>query len=233
MASRGTYRPPKDLKTKTVCGEKADMDRAACEDWLSRELKDRLASYSLDDMFNADETAIYYKLLSNKTITFQGDDCAGGKRSKERLTVMILATTWNSIKPDTIASYFRKCGFGESAAGGEMEEAEPISSDNDCLPDSVGGVFLDGITFESYVEVDTGVETYGIITDAEIIQAMCLQQARSEDPSALSGEHSDANKEMPPPSATDVARDLRLCGLSMSVSDKGRALIGWRSRVWE
>lgn len=44
------------------------------------------------------------------------------------------------------------------------------------------------------MEVDTGVETYGIITDAKIIQA---ERSTSEDPSALSDEHSDASKKCP------------------------------------
>ncbi|KAG0422940.1 hypothetical protein HPB47_001226 [Ixodes persulcatus] len=85
----------------------------------------------------------------------------------------------------------------------KVEETAQIPSGDDCFPDSVSGVFLDDITSESYVEVDTGVETCGIITDAEIIQAMCPQQATSEDNSALSDKDSDASEEMPPPSATD------------------------------
>lgn len=57
--------------------------------------------------------------------------------------------------------------------------------------------------------VDTGLETCVILTDAEIIQAMCAVQATSRDPSALGGGDSDASKgEMPPPSATDIASAL-------------------------
>lgn len=36
------------LTFKTVCGEKADVVRAGCKEWLSGELKECLASFSLD-----------------------------------------------------------------------------------------------------------------------------------------------------------------------------------------
>lgn len=77
-----------ELTFKTVCDEKADIDAAVCREWLSG---DPLAFYLIDDVFNTDKTALYYKLLPNKTITFQGDDCVSRKKSKERLTVMACA----------------------------------------------------------------------------------------------------------------------------------------------
>lgn len=61
------------------------------------EVGDHFASSSLDIIFNADEMALYYKLLLNRMITFHGDDCAGGKKSKEGLTVMVCANAnWQS-----------------------------------------------------------------------------------------------------------------------------------------
>ncbi|XP_064468658.1 tigger transposable element-derived protein 4-like [Ornithodoros turicata] len=79
------------LTFRSVCGERADVDNATCEQWLSGKLRELLASYSLDDVFNADETVLYYKLPPNKTITYKDDSCAGGKRSKVRITVMVCA----------------------------------------------------------------------------------------------------------------------------------------------
>jgi len=34
---------------------------------------------------------LFFKLLPEKTLEFKGVDCSGGKRSKERLTVMVCA----------------------------------------------------------------------------------------------------------------------------------------------
>lgn len=54
-------------------------------EWLKR-LTSILKSYKANDMYNADETAIFYKLIPEKTIEFKSK---GGKRSKNRLIVMV------------------------------------------------------------------------------------------------------------------------------------------------
>nr|XP_050022695.2 tigger transposable element-derived protein 6-like [Dermacentor andersoni] len=79
------------LTFKNVCGEAAAVDKETCENWVSGELKEYLADYPLSDVFNADETALYLKLLPNKTVSYKGDTCSGGKRSKERVTVLLCA----------------------------------------------------------------------------------------------------------------------------------------------
>ncbi|KAH7951142.1 hypothetical protein HPB52_005035 [Rhipicephalus sanguineus] len=71
-----------------------------------------------------------------------------------------------------------------------------ISSDDFvCVPNNFLSVLPDGVTFESYVQVDSSVQTSGVITHAEIIESACPQVATSEDPSALSGEDSDDSNE--------------------------------------
>lgn len=50
--------------------------------WYSR------AWYEPDDIYNADETALFFKSLPDKTFTFKGEKCHGGKQSKERLTLL-------------------------------------------------------------------------------------------------------------------------------------------------
>lgn len=105
----------------------------------------------------------------------------------------ILAIAWNSIKPEVIANCFRRCGFGDPAASGHVEEAAQILSGDNCMPESISGILPDGVTFEDYVQVASDVETCGVMTGAEIIQDLCPQQATFDDPSALSGKHSDAS----------------------------------------
>ena len=50
-----------------------------------------LADYDPCDVFNADETGLFFKCLPEKTLAFKGEKCHGGKRSKERVTVMVAA----------------------------------------------------------------------------------------------------------------------------------------------
>lgn len=339
------------LTFKSVCGERATVDEATCEQWLSGKLRDLLASYSLDDVFNADETALYFKLLPNKTITYKDDSCAGGKRSKERITVMlcanatgtercrllvigkaskprcfkgirtypvdyranskawmtaeifsdwvraldrkfasqgrkillfvdnctahcevqglkairlaflpknttavlqpmdlgviknlktlyrrhllerillcldndksysvdllgaihILAAVWNSVKSQTIANCFRKCGFAEpSATEGSGDPQLHSAEDENRLSSYDCAALPEGVTFQSYVSVDDGVETSGPLTDADIIDAVCSSRLEPEDCADLSDEDTDdtCQEPVPLPCASDVASAL-------------------------
>ncbi|KAJ8896736.1 hypothetical protein PR048_002081 [Dryococelus australis] len=43
------------------------------------------------DVYNADETGLLYNLMPDRTLAVKGDTCKVGKRSKERLTVILCA----------------------------------------------------------------------------------------------------------------------------------------------
>ena len=47
-----------------------------------------LSNDELKDVFNADEFALFYQCLPNKTYPFKGENCSGGRRSQVRLTGM-------------------------------------------------------------------------------------------------------------------------------------------------
>ncbi|KAH3844599.1 hypothetical protein DPMN_086858 [Dreissena polymorpha] len=48
-----------------------------------------MITYTAYDIFNADETAIFYRALPEKTLELKSIACQGGKASKERLPVMV------------------------------------------------------------------------------------------------------------------------------------------------
>lgn len=48
-----------------------------------------IEGYQPEDVYNADETGLFYQLLSNKTLSDKGDDCAGSKQSKQRVTLLL------------------------------------------------------------------------------------------------------------------------------------------------
>lgn len=70
------------LTFKNACGEKADADQATCDEWVPGQLREHLAGYALSEVFNADKTAVYFKLLPNKTIMFKNSTCVGVKEAK-------------------------------------------------------------------------------------------------------------------------------------------------------
>jgi len=77
-----------DVVFRTVCGEKASVDTHCCSNWI-KNLPDVLAGYSSNDIFNVDETGLFFKCLPDKTLMLKGKECSGGKYGKERITIMI------------------------------------------------------------------------------------------------------------------------------------------------
>ena len=60
--------------------------------------------YDPTDVFNCDETGLFYKLMPDSSLVIDKNDCRGGKKSKERYTVMLCAN-WagtEKLKPVVI-----------------------------------------------------------------------------------------------------------------------------------
>jgi len=60
------------IKFRSEQGEAAAIDLKAVEDWQETVLREALSKYSIDDVFNADETGLFWKLMPNKTLAFKG-----------------------------------------------------------------------------------------------------------------------------------------------------------------
>ncbi len=71
-----------------VCGEAKDIDVGTVESW-KQELQNLTSGYDSRDIYNADETGLFFRALPNKTLCLRGEKCVGGKISKERLTVLV------------------------------------------------------------------------------------------------------------------------------------------------
>lgn len=83
---------------RVLSGEGADVSEIACDEYRQRVLPALLEGYKPDDIFNADETGLFFKCLPDKTLAFKGEKCQGGKRSKERITVMVAANMTGNEK---------------------------------------------------------------------------------------------------------------------------------------
>lgn len=60
---------------------------AKVNDWHAGEIIKLIADYS-PDIFNADETGLFFQLLPQHTLAAKGDHCRGGKKAKQRLTAL-------------------------------------------------------------------------------------------------------------------------------------------------
>ena len=79
------------IVNKAICGSKesaAPYDEL--ETWKETVLLPTLARYSPNDIYNGDETALFYKSLPHRTYCFDGDKPAGSAKHKDRLTLLII-----------------------------------------------------------------------------------------------------------------------------------------------
>lgn len=80
-----------------MSGESAAVDDEICEEWKER-LRELLEDYAPRNIFNADESGLFYKCLPDRTLTFKGETCHGGKHSKERITILFATNMDGSEK---------------------------------------------------------------------------------------------------------------------------------------
>jgi hypothetical protein len=59
------------------------------EEWRKEQLLKIFGGYEPKNIYNADETGLFFRLPPNKTLSLKGDPCNGGKNSMERITVLL------------------------------------------------------------------------------------------------------------------------------------------------
>ena len=83
---------------RTISGESNAVDDVTVNHWKTNVLPDIIKNYEERDIYNTDETGMFYNLLPHKTLARKDDPCHGGKRSKERLTVLLTTNADGSDK---------------------------------------------------------------------------------------------------------------------------------------
>lgn len=86
----GRWKTRYNVVFRKAQGEKRDaVTHASAETWLKETLPNILSRYNESDLFNADETGLYYRLLPDRSHISKGESLAGGENSKARVTVMV------------------------------------------------------------------------------------------------------------------------------------------------
>ncbi|XP_064478259.1 tigger transposable element-derived protein 4-like [Ornithodoros turicata] len=83
------FRRRHELIFRAIVVEAATVEESVCEDWRSTRMKKVLEEYEPANVYNVDQTALYYQLLLEKMLSFAGDTCMGSKHSKLRVTVLV------------------------------------------------------------------------------------------------------------------------------------------------
>ena len=66
----GRLKKRNNIKFKRAHGEKNSADLTSAEKWLEERLPDIMATYSEEQIYNADETGLFYRATPNATLCF-------------------------------------------------------------------------------------------------------------------------------------------------------------------
>lgn len=86
------------IKLRKIHGEQKSADSNAAEDFLSSVAPNILSEYEEADIFNADESALFFKALPPKSLCKQGYRNTGFKSSKERVTLLFICNATGEYK---------------------------------------------------------------------------------------------------------------------------------------
>ncbi|KAK7486258.1 hypothetical protein BaRGS_00022581 [Batillaria attramentaria] len=73
-----------DIVCKTMSGERKAVDESVTDAWVEEILKPKIASYHPRDVFNVDESRLFWKLLPDKTLAFKSEKNALGARNRKK-----------------------------------------------------------------------------------------------------------------------------------------------------
>ena len=92
--SRGWLEKWKKGKNLRISGESGDVQGPTVDSWKER-LPELLSGFASDDIWNIDETGLFWKALPDRGFGVKGSACKGGKKVKERFT----ANTTSKLQP--------------------------------------------------------------------------------------------------------------------------------------
>lgn len=102
-----------NITFRTISGESASVNPNDVKEFGDK-IADLLAGYDPKDIYNADETGLFFRALPEKTFAFRGEKCSGGKMAKERVTVLCCANmAGDSEKLLVIGKAARPRSFGK------------------------------------------------------------------------------------------------------------------------
>lgn len=81
------FRARHNITFKAISGEAASVNYDDVASFLEK-LPSLIRGYSPSNIYNADETGLFFRALPNKTLTLKNEKCIGGKLPKERVTIL-------------------------------------------------------------------------------------------------------------------------------------------------
>ncbi|UYV81550.1 hypothetical protein LAZ67_20001513 [Cordylochernes scorpioides] len=87
------------ISQRRLCGEGASISPAIIDEHLTN-LNSILANsgYDPDNIYNADETGLFFQLIPDRTLAHKDENCRGVKRMKQRITVLLCCNSTGTDK---------------------------------------------------------------------------------------------------------------------------------------
>ena len=88
-----------NIALRTLHGESGGVSPETIDNWTQNMIPLILQQFEPANIFNGDETGLFWKLTPSKSLTFFGEKCHGGKHSKERITIFVAASATGEKLP--------------------------------------------------------------------------------------------------------------------------------------
>ncbi|CAD7089683.1 unnamed protein product [Hermetia illucens] len=177
------------ISLKKIHGETASADSESANNFINTLFPNLIEGYKSSDIFNADESGLFFKALPVSTLSRKESHNNGFKSSKDRLTLLFICNATGDYKK---AKFISECDAAPSAENEQEDITETISD-------------LSGDEFDNYIRCDDNLVCCGQLTDEEIVKEISLEKEDNEDYS-----DSDAEDEIPDeiPSLPNVLNSL-------------------------
>ena len=87
-----------NIKFKKAHGEKASADNDSSEQWKITKIPTFLKNFCADDIYNADETGLYYRATPDGSLCYKHIALSGYKKAMDRITVLCCANMTGTDK---------------------------------------------------------------------------------------------------------------------------------------
>jgi hypothetical protein len=96
--------------SKKRCGESATVRESdlLLQEWKDIKLRQILDAFSPRDIYNADETGLFWKALPDHILAFKNERVSSGKLSKERVTCLVCASMAGEKVPFLVTGKYPK-----------------------------------------------------------------------------------------------------------------------------
>ncbi|CAG8672506.1 16720_t:CDS:2, partial [Acaulospora morrowiae] len=161
-----------------------------------KELQQIIATFNIDNVYNTDETGLFFRLGPNKTLASKGDKAKvsqwihelnkGQKIKKPNIkeAIEIVADAWDNVKQETI----KNCWLSTEILTAEMTHANTDNMKTDEADNNIVELILaldslsiaepsiDNLTANEYIEINNNLVSAEFSTDDKLVEEILLAE---------------------------------------------------------